>query len=446
MADLITPRTLSGFRDYKPDVMLARERVLQTARDVYRSYGFTPIDTPACEALDVLLGKGGDESDKLVYRVRSAKSEKEEMGLRFDLTVPFARFSAQYMNDLGTPFKRYAMGPVWRGERPGQGRYREFWQCDFDTIGTTSNAADIETALVINDLFSRLGFERFTVRINNRMVLNGLLERQGLLEKAVPLLRALDKLPKIGREKVIEEMIKEAAVTQEQGESVVRLTETNGTNAEILDGIESVLSTQPNERAAEGLRRLRELFAVAEATSIPDGRFALDLSITRGLDYYTGTVFETFLTDLPAIGSVCSGGRYDNLASKYTKQVLPGVGASLGVDRLIAAMEELKHPFLTGQTTPAEVLVVQFDAARLGDYQRAARLLRRAGINVEVFPDAKKVGQQLAYAEKRGFKLAVIAGPDEFAQGVWKLKDLAKREETAIPEAELPNRVAKMVR
>jgi histidyl-tRNA synthetase len=445
MAELIPPRTLSGFRDYLPKVMLARERVLQTAREVYRSYGFTPIDTPACEALDVLLGKGGEESDKLVYRVRSARSEKEEMGLRFDLTVPFARFSAQYINELGTPFKRYAMGPVWRGERPGQGRYREFWQCDFDTIGTTSNAADIETALVINDLFERLGFEKFEVRINNRMVLNGLLEWQGLLDKAVPLLRSLDKLAKIGREKVIEEMVKEAGVTSEQGDAVLRLTETTGTNEEKLDRVESVFGGRPNDRAAEGLRRLRELLSMARAVGVAEGRFIVDLSITRGLDYYTGTVYETFLTDLPGIGSVCSGGRYDNLASKYTKQVLPGVGASLGVDRLIAAMEELKHPLLTGQTTPAEVLVVQFDAARLGDYQRIARQLREKGVNVEVYPDAKKIGQQLAYAEKRGFTFAVIAGEQEFAQGVWKVKDLAKREEVTVEEKELAARVAALI-
>jgi histidyl-tRNA synthetase len=445
MADLIPPRTLSGFRDYLPDVMLARERVLLTARDVYRSYGFTPIDTPACEALDVLLGKGGDESDKLVYRVLSARGDKAEMGLRFDLTVPFARFSAQYINQLGTPFKRYAMGPVWRGERPGQGRYREFWQCDFDTIGTTSNAADVETALVINDLFTALQIDRFEVRINNRMLLNGLLELKGLSDRAVPLLRSLDKLPKIGRDKVADEMVKEAAVTPDQADAVLKLAETTGANDEVLDRVESFFASAPNDRAAEGLRRLRELLAVARAAGIPDGRFKIDLSICRGLDYYTGTIYETFLTDLPGIGSVCSGGRYDNLASKYTKQVLPGVGASLGVDRLIAAMEELKHPFLTGQTTPAQVLVVQFDAARLGDYQRVARALRAAGVSVEVYPDAKKVGQQLAYAEKRGFKLAVIAGEQEFAQGVWKVKDLAKREETAVGEAELVGRVKGLV-
>ncbi|VTT97857.1 histidyl-trna synthetase : Histidine--tRNA ligase OS=Planctomyces limnophilus (strain ATCC 43296 / DSM 3776 / IFAM 1008 / 290) GN=hisS PE=3 SV=1: tRNA-synt_His: HGTP_anticodon [Gemmataceae bacterium] len=441
MADLITPRTLSGFRDYLPDVMLAREKVLDTARRVYRSYGFTPIDTPACESLDVLLGKGGDESDKLVYRVLSARGDKAEMGLRFDLTVPFARFSAQYINQLGTPFKRYAMGPVWRGERPGQGRYREFWQCDFDTIGTTSNASDIETALVVNDLFTALNFDTFEIRINNRLLLNGLLELKGLADKAVPLLRSLDKLPKIGREKVIEEMVKEAAVTAEQAGTVLDLAETTGPNAEVLDRVEAFFAASPNDKAAEGIRRLRELLAVAKAAGVPDGRIKIDLSICRGLDYYTGTIYETFLTDLPGIGSVCSGGRYDNLASKYTKQVLPGVGASLGVDRLIAAMEELKHPWLTGQTTPAQVLVVNFDAARLGDYQRIASVLRSAGVSIEVYPEAKKVGQQFAYAEKRGFKLAVTAGPAEFEQGVWKVKDLAKREEATVPEAEVVAKV-----
>jgi histidyl-tRNA synthetase len=446
VSNLITPRTLSGFRDYLPSVMLAREEVLRRAREVYRSYGFTPIDTPACESLDVLLGKGGDESDKLVYRVKSARGEGDaEMGLRFDLTVPFARFSAQYINELGTPFKRYAMGPVWRGERPGKGRYREFWQCDFDTIGTTSNAADIETALVINDLFAAIGFERFEVRINNRMVLNGLLEINGLAEKAVPLLRSLDKLPKIGREKVAAEMVQDAADTPQQADAVLTLAETTGTNAEILDKLDAFFAPSPNERATAGIARLRELLAVATTAGVPDGRFRIDLSICRGLDYYTGTIYETFLTDLPGIGSVCSGGRYDNLASKYTKQVLPGVGASLGLDRLIAAMEELKHPLLTGQTTPAQVLVVNFDAARLGDYSRVARMLRAAGVSVEVYPDAKKVGQQLGYAEKRGFKFALIAGPAEFEQGVWKVKDLAKREEVAVKEAELIERIRALV-
>jgi len=452
---LITPRTLSGFRDYLPDVMLARERVLHIARTVYRSYGFTPIDTPACEALDVLLGKGGDESDKLVYRVLSARGDKAEMGLRFDLTVPFARFAAQHINQLGTPFKRYAMGPVWRGERPGHGRYREFWQCDFDTIGTTANAADIETVLVINDLFTAIGFDQFEVRINNRLLLNGLLEHKGLADKAVPLLRSLDKLPKIGRDKVAEEMVKEAAVTPGEADTVLTLAQTTGSNPEILEQVTRFFATTPNEKAAEGIRRLRELLAVAKAAGVSEGRIRIDLSIARGLDYYTGTIYETFLTGtytdgnetkpLEGFGSVCSGGRYDNLAGLFTKQTLPGVGASLGLDRLIAAMEAMQHPLLTGQTTPAEVLVVNFDETRLGDYQRIARDLRAAGWNVEVFPDARKIGQQLGYAEKRGFKLAVIAGPAEFEHGVWKIKDLARREETTVPEAELLARVKSLL-
>jgi histidyl-tRNA synthetase len=441
---LIEPRTLKGFRDYLPALMIPREEMLERVREVYRSYGYAPIDTPAGEILEVLLGKGGEESDKLVYRVRGAKSDKEEMGLRFDLTVPFARFAAQYINQLGTPFKRYAMGPVWRGERPAHGRFREFWQCDFDTIGTTSNAADIEVALVINDLFTAIGFERFEVRINNRLVLNGLLENLGLADKAAPLLRSLDKLPKIGRAEVTEEMVREAGVTADQADRVLRLAEMTGTNDEILGQVEAFFSTTPNDKAAEGIRRLRELLSVAQTAGVPDGRLRIDLSICRGLDYYTGTIYETFLLDLPGIGSVCSGGRYDNLASLYTKQELPGVGASLGLDRLLAAMEELK--LLPQTSTPAPVLIVQFSADRLGEYQKMGRALRAVGIGAEVFPDAKKVGQQFQYAERRGFRLALTAGPSEFESGTWKVKDLARRAEIVLPSGEVVDWIERFLR
>ena len=441
MSKLIEPRTMSGFRDYPPNLMIPREKVLQTARDVYRSYGFAPIDTPAAESLDVLLGKGGDESDKLVYRVRGAKQEREQMGLRFDLTVPFARFAAKQIPELGTPFKRYAMGPVWRGERPGQGRYREFWQSDFDTIGTTSNAADIEVALVIHDLFAALGFERFCIRINNRLLLNGLLESIGVADKSGPLLRTLDKLPKIGRDAVIAEMVREASVTEEQASRVLALAETKGTNAEILDTVASTFETSPNSKAMEGINRLRELLNAAQSVGISDDRIAIDLSIARGLDYYTGTIYETFLTDLPSIGSVCSGGRYDNLASLYTKQVLPGVGASLGVDRLLAAMEELKHPWLSGQATPAPVIVFQLEAGRLPGYLQFAAQLRKAGIGVEVYPDVKKIGAQFQYAEKRGYRVAIIAGSKEFADGTANVKDLLKTEQTTVTISDLVPRI-----
>lgn len=431
MADLIQPRTLSGFRDYPPELMIPRERLLEQARGVYRSYGYAPIDTPALEYTEILLGKGGEETDKQLYRFTDHGGR--DVALRFDLTVPFARFAAQYITQLGVPFKRYHMGPVWRGERAQRGRYREFWQCDFDTIGTTSNAADAEAALVIHDLMRALGVERFTVRLNNRMVLNGLLEELGLAEKAKSVLIALDKLAKAGRDAVAAEMVDRAGATPAQAERVMALAETTGTNAEVLDRVQREFGG--NDRAAEGVRRLRELLDVSRTAGIAEDVLRLDLSIARGLDYYTGTIYETFLTDLPGIGSVCSGGRYDNLASLYTKQKLPGVGASLGLSRLLTALEELK--LLQKVGTAAPVLVIQFSADYLGQYQRLARAVRAEGIGVEVYPDAKKVAQQFQYAEKRGFRAALIAGPDEFAQGTWKVKDLARREEVAVPEVEV---------
>src|SRR5262249_15323989 len=431
MADLIQPRTLKGFRDYPPELMIPKEHLLEQARRVYRSYGYAPIDTPALEYTEILMGKGGEESDKLIYRFRDHGDR--DVAMRFDLTVPFARFAAEHVKQHGTPFKRYHMGPVWRGENPAHGRYREFWQCDFDTIGTTSNAADIEVVLVINDLMVALGFERFRIRVNNRLVLNGLLEELGLAGQTKSVLIALDKLPKIGADAVKQEMADKAGVQAAQADRLLALAQTQGANAEILAKLRADFGG--NAKAADGVRRLEEVLTAATTAGGPGERIPLDLAIARGLDYYTGTIYETFLSDLPGIGSVCSGGRYDNLASLYTKQVLPGVGASLGLDRLLAAMEELN--MLKGVSTPAPVLIVQFSADHLGEYQKMARALRAEDIGVEVYPDAKKIGQQLQYAEKRGHKLALIAGPDEFAKGVWKIKDLARREEKTASASEV---------
>jgi histidyl-tRNA synthetase len=432
--------------------MITRERLLEQARRVYRLYGFAPIDTPALEYAEILLGKGGEESDKQLYRFQH---HRDDVALRFDLTVPFARFAAQWINDLGTPFKRYHLGPVWRGENTQRGRYREFWQCDFDTIGTTANASDIEVVLVIHDLFVALGVERFVIRVNNRLVLNGLLEGLGLSGQTTPVLRSLDKLPKLiqaateegaadprqaGKDRVCAEMAEKAQVGRAQAEKILALAELKGTNAEVLDRLTA--DFEGNEKAAEGVRRLRELVEVCRSVGVED-RMHLDLSIARGLDYYTGTIYETFLLDLPTIGSVCSGGRYDNLAGLYTKQALPGVGASLGLDRLLAAMEELN--LLPKVSTPAPVLVVQFSAERLGDYQRMARRLRAEGIGVEVYPEPKRVGQQLQYAEKRGHRVALIAGVNEFAAGQWKVKDLAARSETTVAEADVLDAVRKVL-
>ncbi|MBX9677163.1 MAG: histidine--tRNA ligase [Gemmataceae bacterium] len=431
---LIQPRTLKGFRDYPPALMIPREGLLEKARRTFRSYGFAPIDTPALEYAEILTGKGGDESDKQLYRFKDHGDR--DVALRFDLTVPFARFAAENIGQLGTPFKRYAMGPVWRGENTQRGRYREFWQCDFDTIGTTSNASDIEIVLVIHDLMRSLGLERFRIHVNNRMVLNGLLEEIGLAGKTTDALRALDKLAKVGRDGVLAEL-GEKGVAAEAGNKLLDLAQVQGTNDEILAHLERDFGG--NAKTAEGIRRLRELLGVVRTAGIDDARLRLDVAIARGLDYYTGTIYETFLDDLPTIGSVCSGGRYDNLAGLYTKQQLPGVGASLGLDRLIAALEELK--MLPNVATPAPVLMVQFQAEYLGRYQAMARTLRAEGIGVEVYPEPKKIGAQLQYAEKRGFRLALIAGAEEFEKGVWKLKNLAAREEKTVAAGEVADAI-----
>ena len=439
MSDLIPARTLRGFDDYTPERMIPREHLLETARRVFRSYGFAPIDTPALEYTEILLGKGGEESDKLIYRFTDHGGR--DVALRFDLTVPFARFAAQHINELGTPFKRYHIGPVWRGENTGRGRDREFWQCDFDTIGTTANAADIQVALVIHDLLAAQGIERFRIHINNRLVLNGLLEEMGMAGQTAIVLRILDKLPKVGLDAVKAEMKEKAGVSAGQAERLLSLSEAQGTNSEILARVDQEFGHNP--KAAEGLRHLRELCSVTETAGIAPERIKLNLSIARGLDYYTGTVYETFLDELPGIGSISSGGRYDNLAGLFTKQPLPGVGASLGLSRLLEAMEELHMLPETGAIAP--VLIVQFEADKLGRYERLARALRGEGIGVEVYPEAKRVGQQLQYAEKRGFAAAIIAGPDEFAKGTWKVKDLARREEAAVSEPEVATTIRKIL-
>ncbi|MEX1040774.1 MAG: histidine--tRNA ligase [Pirellulaceae bacterium] len=415
----IQPRTLKGFRDYLPEVMIPREALMETARRVYRSYGFAPIDTPALEYAEILLGKGSDETDRQMYRFED--HGKRDVGMRFDLTIPLARFAAQHIAELGTPFKRYHIAAVWRGENTQRGRYREFMQCDFDTIGTRSIVADIETALVIHDLITAIGFDQFTIRVNNRMVLSGLLEKVGLSEKSTEVLRALDKLAKIGPEKVSAEMQETAGATAQQAGEVLKLAEIGGSIDEILRALDPLVAG--SEIGESGVAQLRELTAATTAAGVSAERLAIDVSIARGLDYYTGTIFETFLGELPGIGSICSGGRYNDLASLYTNQELPGIGASLGLDRLLAAMEELGR--IEKRSTPAEVFLPYFSPAHLHDYLRIATQLRAAGISTELYPEAKKLGQQLKYADRKGFRLAIIAGDRELEAGVCQVKSLA---------------------
>jgi histidyl-tRNA synthetase len=430
MSDPIQPRTLKGFRDYLPQAMLARERIMDIARRVFRSYGFSPIDTPALEYLDILLGKGSAETDKQLYHFQDHGGR--QVALRFDLTVPLARFAAQHIGELGTPFKRYHIAPVWRGENTQRGRYREFMQCDFDTIGTRSVAADAETILVVHDLLRAIGFDRFTIHVNNRLVLTGLLETLGLEAKTAGVLRALDKFSKVGAQRVIEEIQETAGASADEATRVVELVQFTGTNDAILAQLRPLVAG--NQRGQEGVERLAELLAIVAGAGVPAERVRLDVSIARGLDYYTGTVLETTLDDLPAIGSICSGGRYDNLAELYTNQQLPGIGASLGLDRLLAAMEELK--LIDANQTPAQVFIPYFDAAHLADYFRLAGDLRVAGLAVEVYPEPAKLGKQLQYADRKGFRVAIIAGEREFTAGECQIKDLKTAKSTTVPLAD----------
>lgn len=441
---LIEPRTLKGFRDFTPDMMIPRERLIERISKVYRNYGFSPIDTPVLEYLEILSGKGSDETDKQLYQFNDHGGR--EVGLRFDLTVPFARFAAQHIGELGTPFKRYHLAKVWRGENTQAGRYREFMQCDFDTIGTTSVISDIETALVINDILEKIDlrseatFTRFKIRLNSRKILNGLLDKLGLLDQTTLVLRALDKLSKIGRDAVIEEMTTTASSTKDQANAILDLATLSGRpNSEILAQLEKTLAG--NALGEEGIATLRQILEAVVVAGIPEDRFVLDVSIARGLDYYTGTIFETFLDDIPQLGSVCSGGRYDNLAELYTKQKLPGIGASLGLDRLFAGLEELQ--MVEKVVSPVKILIPFFDNSLGNEYLKLAAILRRNGMGVEVYPDAKKLGQQLKYADKKGFVFAVVIGSSEFEKQMAQVKNLKEGTQT---EVSIANQAEELIR
>lgn len=426
---IIQPRTLKGFRDFLPGAMRARDGLLDTARGVFRRYGYAPIDTPALEYTEILLGKGGDESDKQLYRFEDKGGR--DIALRFDLTVPLARFAAQHINELGTPFKRYHIGPVWRGENTQRGRYREFMQCDFDVIGTESLVADTETALVIHDTFDALDIGEFTIRINNRKVLTGLLDEFGMGDKTAEVLRAIDKLPKVGRQRVIEELEQTAGASTDQAGELLDIVSVTGSN----DGVLAAVAEAGGDAVADGVAALQEVVSGLAAAGVSDSRIQVDVSIARGLDYYTGTVFETFLDELPDIGSVCSGGRYDDLAGLYTKEELPGVGASIGIDRLLAALEELGKVDLSDAGAP--ILVTMFSGDRAAEYVAVASSLRAAGLGVELYPEPKKLGAQLKYADRKGHTLAVIIGDTEWQDGTAQIKIMATGESESVDRSEL---------
>jgi histidyl-tRNA synthetase len=431
---LIEPRTLKGFRDLLPGPMIARERLIDIAKQVYRQFGFVPIETPALEYLEILTGKGSEETDRQMYRFTDHGGR--QVGMRFDLTVPLARFVAQHNQQLGLPFKRYHVGTVWRGEKSQAGRYREFVQCDFDTVGTESVVADIETVLVIYQLMQQLPVGGFCIRLNHRQFLSGWLDRQGLAQQQGLVLRAVDKLPKLG-ESVVAAELQAGGLSSSAIDRVLQLGQLSGSSQEMLEQMRQAVLDHPLGLAA--VERLEQVIEGLQAAGVPNSAYRIDLSIARGLDYYTGIVFETLLDALPSIGSVCSGGRYDNLAELYTRQHLPGIGASLGVDRTLAALEQLGGIDPTPRT--ADVFIPLFDATQIPAYLHLASLIRSFGWNCELYPEAKKLGQQLKYADTRGFPVAVIAGSEELAAGSCQVKDLRHRISTDIAWRDDPSQL-----
>ncbi len=429
----IKPRILKGFNDYLPDVMLPKQRMLDTVARTFEQFGFAPLQTPALEYADVLLGKYGDEGDKLLYRFRD--NGDRDVALRYDLTVPLARVVAMNRH-LGAPFKRYQIAPVWRAEKPGPGRYREFLQCDVDIVGVADLMADAECMAVGAAVLDALEVGPYVLRVNNRKLLTGLLLRLGIDEgePALAVLRTVDKLPKIG-----EDAVREA------------LREQNGLDPAAVDGIFEFLALDPADLGAwfeegspgrVGADELSTLLRLADELGIAD-RVEVDLSIARGLDYYTGTIYETFVREREWMGSVMSGGRYDTLLSMFGGQPVPAVGISLGVDRLFSVL--LGQGQVQPAASPAEVLVTVFsEETRAASYQAAAAF-RAAGIPTEVYPGAARMKKQFKHADRQRIPFVVVIGPDEAAAGAVKLKDMHTGREWVVPldkAMEKRNRVA----
>ena len=427
----IRPHTLSGFMELLPEDQKKMQRVMATLRESYALYGFTPLDTPVIESADVLLAKGGGETEKQIYRFTKGDSD---LALRFDLTVPLAKYVALHANELTFPFRRYQIGKVYRGERAQRGRFREFYQADIDIIG--DGALDIlneaEIPAIISDTFTRLGLHRFRIRVNNRKVLNGFFAILGLSEQAGDVLRTIDKLDKIGADKVRELLTDTCGVTGENADEILRFIACPGTSADKLAFLEQYRGR--NETFDTGLDELRTVVGYLPAFGVPEENFELDLTIARGLDYYTGTVYETVLLDHPEVGSICSGGRYDDLAGYYTNKSLPGVGISIGLTRLFYILQEQNMISDAVLTAPADVLILPMT----DDLSAAVALaseLRAGGLRVQLYSEKKKFKAKIGYADKLGIPFVIFLGEDEVAQHVCALKNMATGVQEAVTSA-----------
>ena len=433
----VTPRTLSGFMELLPADQVKFERMLASLRRSYETYGFTPLDTPLIEASEVLLAKGGGETEKQIYRFTKGDAD---LSLRFDLTVPLAKYVALHYNELAFPFKRYQIGKVYRGERAQRGRFREFYQADIDVIGdgALDITNDAEIPAIIYTVFSRLGLKKFQIRINNRKILNGFYAILGLTEKSGDIMRTVDKLEKIGVDKVRAILVDDLGLTEEQADEILKFIAIRGTNDEVLAALSGYCGK--NELFNEGLDELSTVAKYLGGFGVPQENFAVDLTIARGLDYYTGTVYETTLLDHPEIGSVCSGGRYENLAEYYTDRKLPGVGISIGLTRLFYVLGEQGMLNPDVPTAPADALILPM-TEDLSPAVALATELRSRGIRAQLYTEAKKFKAKMNYADKLGVPFVLFLGEDEISAGVVSCKDMKSGEQEKLPAAEAAERI-----
>ena len=421
----VEPRTLSGFMELLPRDQIKMERIMQILRDTYSLFAFTPLDTPVIEAAEVLLAKGGGETEKQIYRFQKGDSD---LALRFDLTVPLAKYVAAHYAGLSFPFRRYQIGKVYRGERAQRGRFREFYQADIDVIGDgkLDIANEAEIPAIIYTAFTRLGLRRFKIKVNNRKLLNGFYAMNGMSEKAQDIMRIVDKLDKVGEVKIKQMLIDELNMRPYKAENVLDFMAIRGSNTEILERLEAYRGM--DETFDMGLEELHTVIRYLSAFGVPEENFAVDLTIARGLDYYTGTVYETELTDYPEIGSVCSGGRYDNLAEYYTDKQLPGVGISIGLTRLFYVLQE--QGLLSDEvlSAPCDVLIIPM-TEDYGLAVAAATVLRSSGLRAQLYTEKRKFKAKMSYADKIGVPFIILLGEDEAAQGLLSVKNMESGEQ-----------------
>lgn len=420
----IEPRTLAGFMELLPNEQILFEQMKQTIEKTYQRFGFLPLDTPILELSEVLLAKAGGETEKQIYRFTKGDTD---ISMRFDLTVPLAKYVAKNYGNLSFPFRRYQIGKVYRGEKTQKGRFREFYQCDIDIIGDGELGIvnDAEIPSVIYNLISDLGFNDFTICINNRKILNGLFREVNQEQNAVDIMRTIDKLAKIGKEKVVEEL-KEIGVDDQAIERILTFIEIDGTTDEKISKLENLGIL--NEMFTQGLEELKQVVKYIRIFGVPDTHFKIDLTIARGLDYYTGTVYETFLNDYKELGSVCSGGRYENLAEYYTDKKLPGVGISIGLTRLFYKLNELQL-IKSDKYSMSDILIIPMTEDMTKSIELASDL-RKEGIDTEVYLNDKKLKAKFKYADKLKIPYVAVIGEDEISSNTVKIKNMETGEET----------------